>query len=167
MSMINGNEIGKEDFIKNVDEPGCFLTKSGIKKYVSKLEKKLKTEVKYLDYITYSVSFKRAILLQVEQLVKAIEQEDSVFVLIIYDIEKNKKRIKLAKHLQGYGFRVQKSAFEATISKNKYDRLLNELPRFIDSNDNDSIRIYKIIGKGQVTFLGQTEDNNLDDIIVI
>ena len=106
MSMINGSEIGKEDFIKNVDEPGCFLTKSSIKKYVSKLEKKLKTEVRYLDYVTYAVSFRRAILLQAEQ---------------------------LAKHMQGYGFRVQKSAFEATISRKK----------------------------------GQTEDNNLDDIIVI
>lgn len=32
--------------------------------------------------------------------------DDSILVLIIYDIENNKKRIKLAKHLQRYGFRV-------------------------------------------------------------
>ena len=38
---------------------------------------------------------------------------DKVFVLIIYDIVDNKRRLKLAKFLAGYGFRVQKSAFEA------------------------------------------------------
>ena len=40
---------------------------------------------------------------------------DKVFVLIIYDIVDNKRRLKLAKFLAGYGFRVQKSAFEAEI----------------------------------------------------
>ena len=44
---------------------------------------------------------------------------DNVFVLIIYDIVDNKKRIKLSKMLLGYGFRIQKSAFEAIIPKRK------------------------------------------------
>ena len=80
MSMINGNEIAKDDFVMNIDEPGCFLTKNGLKKYISKLEKKLKTEMRYLDYVSYAVSFRRAIYLQTEQLVKAIEQgEPSVY----------------------------------------------------------------------------------------
>ena len=35
-----------------------------------------------------------------------------MFVLIIYDIVDNGRRVKLAKYLQGYGFRVQKSAKE-------------------------------------------------------
>ena len=42
-----------------------------------------------------------------------IEEEpenDKVFVLIIYDIVENKKRVKLSKLLLGYGFRIQKSA---------------------------------------------------------
>ena len=45
---------------------------------------------------------------------------DKVFVLIIYDIVDNKRRTKLAKYLQGFGFRGQKSAFEAVIPKKKY-----------------------------------------------
>ena len=94
-------------------------------------------------------------------------EDDNLFVLIIYDIEKNKKRVKLAKHLQGYGFRVQKSAFEAEISKKKYEKLMKELPEYIDPDDNDSIRIYKIIGKGQVTFFGQTANTEQEDVIVI
>lgn len=77
MSMINGREILKEDFIFDCEEPGCYLTKNGIKKYLSKLEKKLQTEVKYLDYVPYTVSFRRAIALQMDCLVQAIENEDA------------------------------------------------------------------------------------------
>lgn len=88
-----------------------------------------------------------------------------MYVLIIYDIIDNKKRTKLAKHLQGYGFRIQKSAFEATISKSKYNKLLNEMPVFV--SEGDSIKVYKIIGKGQVTSFGVETDVKQDDIIVI
>ena len=42
------------------------------------------------------------------------KKDDRVFVLIIYDIVDNKRRVKLAKYLQGYGFRVQKSALEVS-----------------------------------------------------
>ena len=38
-----------------------------------------------------------------------------LFVLIIYDIVDNKRRVRFAKKMSGYGFRVQKSAFEALI----------------------------------------------------
>lgn len=77
MSMINGHEIQKEDFVIDIEEPGCFLTKNGLKIYLSKLEKKFQTEVRYLSYVDYAVSFRRGIALQVEQLVKAIEAEDA------------------------------------------------------------------------------------------
>lgn len=76
MSMINGHEIHKEDFTIDIDEPGCFLTRNGIKLYLSKLEKKLQTDVRYLDYVDYAVSFRRGISLQLDLLVKAIENED-------------------------------------------------------------------------------------------
>lgn len=77
MSMINGHEIHKDDFLTDVDEPGCYLTRNGIKLYLSKLEVKLQTEVKYLNYIDYAVSFRRGIALQISTLVKAIEEEDA------------------------------------------------------------------------------------------
>ena len=38
-------------------------------------------------------------------------KEKKAYVLIIYDIVDNSRRTKLAKFLQGYGFRVQKSEF--------------------------------------------------------
>lgn len=77
MSMINGHEIHKEDFMTDVEQPGCYLTRNGLKKYLSKLEKKLQTEVRYLPYVDYAVSFRRGISLQLNLLVNAIEAGDA------------------------------------------------------------------------------------------
>lgn len=92
-------------------------------------------------------------------------QEKKAYVLIIYDIVDNAKRVRLAKFLQGYGFRVQKSAFEALISFSLYNKLLREIGVYVD--EEDSIRIYKIVGQGQVTILGKYEKVQNDDCIII
>lgn len=92
-------------------------------------------------------------------------ESDKVFVLIIYDIVENKMRLKLSKLLLGYGFRIQKSAFEAVITKKKYKELLSRLPAYTSSED--SIRVYKIVGKGQVVSFGKVTENDTEDIIVI
>lgn len=125
MSMINGHEIQKEHFNFSMDEPGCYLTRDGLKIYLNKLERKFQTEVRYLKYVDYAVSFRRGIFLQMEHLAKAIEEgvqifmtnylrdedyyfqiseeleSDKEFILIIYDIVENKKRVKFAKLLSG------------------------------------------------------------------
>lgn len=93
------------------------------------------------------------------------KKDDRVFVLIIYDIVDNKRRVKLAKYLQGYGFRVQKSAFEATIKDKVYRKMLAGLPEFV--TDEDNIRVYKIIGKGQVLNIGKEIELESDDIVII
>ncbi len=90
-------------------------------------------------------------------------KDSRVYVLIIYDIIDNKRRLKLAKYLNGYGFRVQKSSFEAKLTKSKYNQMINGIGKY--ATNEDSIRIYKIIGKGQVTVLGK--DYKLDDEEVI
>lgn len=90
---------------------------------------------------------------------------NKVYVLIIYDISDTKMRTKLAKHLSGYGFRVQKSAFEALLPKNKYRKLLDELPRFVTKDD--SIKVYKMVGSGQVTSFGRNEEIQAEDVILI
>lgn len=92
-------------------------------------------------------------------------ESDKVFTLIIYDIVDNKKRLKLSKLLLGYGFRIQKSAFEAVITKKKYKELVDRLPAYTSSED--SIRVYKIIGRGQVISFGKKMETEIDDIIVI
>ena len=77
MSMINGHEIAKDDFICNEERPGCYLTKNGLKIYLNKLERKFQTEVRYLKNVDYPVSFRRGIFLQMESLAKAIEEGDA------------------------------------------------------------------------------------------
>ncbi len=77
MSLVNGHEIHKEHFYFDTEHPGCFLTREGMKIFLSKLEKKLQTEVRYLDYVDYAVSFRRGITLQLETLVRAMESEDA------------------------------------------------------------------------------------------
>ena len=58
-----------------------FLKKSvkmtqNVKKYIQKLENKFRTETRYLSYIDYSVSFRRAMDLQINQFVKVLETND-------------------------------------------------------------------------------------------
>ena len=76
LSLINGHEIHKEDFTFNEDEPGCFLTRNGLKIFLIKLNNKLQTKMKYLDYVDYPVTFRQGIVLQTEALMKAIDGED-------------------------------------------------------------------------------------------
>ncbi len=92
-------------------------------------------------------------------------QDSRVYVLIIYDIIDNKRRLKLAKYLNAYGFRVQKSCFEAKLTKKKYQQMLEGLKVY--ATKNDSIRVYKIIGQGQVTVFGQDYKIDDEEVIVI
>lgn len=94
------------------------------------------------------------------------EDKNLLLILIIYDVVNDKRRNKLAKYLSGYGNRVQKSAFEAKIPQKKYEKLLKELPRFCDMTE-DSIRVYKIIGKSQVKAWGISEEVKIDDVIIL
>ena len=76
LSMLSGHELLKNDFYYGIEQPGVFLEKEAFKKYVQKLETKFRTQNKYLSYIDYSVSFRKALDLQIDRLVKAIETED-------------------------------------------------------------------------------------------
>jgi len=89
------------------------------------------------------------------------------YVLVIYDIMDNKRRVKLAKLMKSYGFRVQKSAFEARLSEGKLNKLLSHLPHYVADNGSDSIRIYKLRGNGVVTVIGKDEAVAEDEVIII
>ena len=76
LSMLNGHELLQSDFYVGTEQPGVFLEKEGFKKYIQKLENRFRTENRYLSYIDYSVSFRRAMDLQVNQFVKVLEMGD-------------------------------------------------------------------------------------------
>ncbi|RRD93721.1 CRISPR-associated endonuclease Cas2 [Clostridiales bacterium COT073_COT-073] len=94
------------------------------------------------------------------------EKNKKVYVLVIYDITDNKRRTKFAKYLNGYGFRVQKSAFEAKIEMVLYRKLLKEITKYIDTEE-DSVRIYKIIGSGEVTLYGNNLEVVAEEFLII
>ena len=64
-----------------------------------------------------------------------------------------------------FGFRVQKSCYEAKLSKRAYDKLMSGIGKYAD--EEDSIRIYKIIGSGQVTVYGKQQEIDDEEIIII
>ena len=89
-----------------------------------------------------------------------------LLILIIYDICNDRKRQKLAKLLEGYGFRIQKSAFETYLDSHKYHQLLEALKPFCDEQE-DSIRVYKLYNNEQVTSFGVEEKHVMKDLIII
>ena len=93
-------------------------------------------------------------------------ESDRQFILIIYDIVDNKRRTKFAKLLEGYGKRVQKSAFEAMITESLYRKLIDEIPRMIDK-ELDSVRVYKIRGSGEVNLFGVSPAIADEEVIII
>ena len=90
--------------------------------------------------------------------------ERRYIVLVIYDIVDNKRRSRMVKCVERYGIRVQKSAFEAFLSKKKYERLVEETSRLIDL-ETDSLRIYLLADHTLVRSWG-VGDRHIEDIII-
>ena len=99
------------------------------------------------------------------QIAEELEDERQ-FVLIIYDITDNKRRVKFAKLLEGYGKRVQKSAFEALIEEAQLRKLEREIPKFINPEE-DSVRIYRMTGYGEVKLYGVNTKIEVEDVILL
>lgn len=94
------------------------------------------------------------------------EQKDIKYLVVVcYDISDNKRRRGMIKILEKYLFRVQRSVFEAMLSKNKFNRLKEELEVFIE--EDEDLRIYKISGTGDVTTFGKAITIESQDIIII
>ncbi|NMA02397.1 MAG: CRISPR-associated endonuclease Cas1 [Clostridia bacterium] len=66
--------IKVDDFQEPDIEGGVYLNDAGAKKYIAEYEKKIRTQSKYLAYVDYSTSFRRAIEMQCQRLAKAIEE---------------------------------------------------------------------------------------------
>ena len=90
--------------------------------------------------------------------------ERRYIVLVIYDIVDNKRRSRMVKCVERYGVRVQKAAFEAFLSKKKYERLVEETSRLIDL-DTDSLRIYLLADHTSVRSWG-VGDRHVEDVII-
>ena len=77
MSLVNGHEINKEHFVNASGENGYYLGNAGMKIFISRMEKKLNTQSRYLSYVDYVVDFRRAMELQIGEMVKAIDARNA------------------------------------------------------------------------------------------
>ena len=62
--------------------------------------------------------------------------------VIAYDIEDDKRRTKVARVLKSYGYRVQRSVFECTLTEKKLKRMIAELEALL--KPEDEVSIYQI-----------------------
>jgi len=77
MSLVNGHEIQKSNFETDVNVHGYYLNNEGLKIFVKKLDGKIRTGNKYLDYSDDRVSFRVAISYQISHLIEAINKKDA------------------------------------------------------------------------------------------
>lgn len=61
---------------------------------------------------------------------------------------------------------AQKSAFEALIPENLYRDLIGEIPKLIYGSE-DTVRVYKIRGNGEVCLFGQSPTLKNEEVIII
>lgn len=65
MSLIQGNEIDISEFRKDEETGAVMISKQGVNIFIKKIEKKLQSNMNYLEYLEHPVSFRRAIWWQV------------------------------------------------------------------------------------------------------
>lgn len=67
-------------------------------------------------------------------------------LLVCYDIIDDRRRAKVARMLEGYGERVQKSVFECYLDPRREAELRRELARLADAAC-DRVRFYTLCGR--------------------
>jgi len=80
---------------------------------------------------------------------------------VVYDITDDKERIKIARVLKNYGFRVQKSVFECRLTKKMKQKMIDELAAI--QVKTGSIKIYRLEYSWQPKVIGKKAGQNPDD----
>lgn len=90
-------------------------------------------------------------------------------IIISYDITSDKRRRKIAKILEGYGYRVQYSVFECDITKKQLTELKTRLRPLVNTKSNESIRIYPLHSDtvNKIHILGKDHYKTLDPTVVV
>ena len=86
--------------------------------------------------------------------------------IISYDISNDKRRRKVAKIMEGYGYRVQYSVFECDLDPKKLAELKKRLKPLVKEKEWESVRFYplaadcadkvEVLGKDLRKVLGPT-----------
>lgn len=93
------------------------------------------------------------------------EERRKYLVVIIYDIVDNRRRAAFAKYLQGFGVRVQKSAFECILPDSKYEKLTRGIPAYI--SEEDLVRVYKLTSNADIRAWGNVDLLQEEEVVII
>ena len=88
------------------------------------------------------------------------------FLLIIYDIVDNKRRTKLARTLEGFGVRVQFSAFECHLVLSEINELNKKIKPLIDESE-DSLRVYRMPSTTKIDTMGRMGRTYAEEVVII
>jgi CRISPR-associated protein Cas2 len=88
--------------------------------------------------------------------------------VVIYDISDDKRRKRVFNLLEGYGRRVQFSAFECVLNDRKFEELRARLVKVVKM-DEDSVRFYPISRHtlGQVVIWGEPPLTQMSGSVVV
>ncbi|HBT97217.1 MAG TPA: CRISPR-associated endonuclease Cas2 [Desulfobulbaceae bacterium] len=81
--------------------------------------------------------------------------------IVIYDISDDKERLRLSKILEGYGFRVQESAFECLLSRLSRERMVAAIEAL--AIETGFVNIYRINEHRKTISLGQPRPPSPDE----
>lgn len=92
---------------------------------------------------------------------------ESLYV-VTYDVPNDRRRLRLAHLLEGYGERVQWSVFEVWLSERQLDRLLVRIRREV-VEEEDSVRVYVLCAacREKRQFLGRGKPVDRPGVLVL
>ena len=93
------------------------------------------------------------------------ERSRKHLAVIIYDISDNKQRRRMVKYLEGFGRRVQKSAFEAWLSEPKFHKLCAGMEYIVRKEDH--VKFYWLRGSSETFVWGDPPNFEEEDVVII
>lgn len=90
-------------------------------------------------------------------------------IVVSYDISDDKRRRKVARIMEGYGYRVQYSVFECELNRKKIAELKHRLRPLVNAKKMESIRFYPLPADAvsQIQVLGHDMARRLGIVTVV
>ncbi|RLB69052.1 MAG: CRISPR-associated endonuclease Cas2 [Deltaproteobacteria bacterium] len=80
--------------------------------------------------------------------------------LVVYDVSDDRERHRVSKTLEGYGFRIQKSAFECSLTRSGKERIIERLKAL--EIETGFVNIYQVHANARVISIGLVPEHDPD-----
>jgi CRISPR-associated protein Cas2 len=67
--------------------------------------------------------------------------------VVVYDIENDRTRTRVATLLEGYGRRVQKSVFECSLGERELKEMVGRMQKELGGEPDAQVRVYRVCCK--------------------